>query len=74
MSIIFDINQNHWEQGIIICRDLKNNDPFNRPVVVISSEFSEEKISEFYRAGAARFLIKPFSKNDLIKTLDEVAV
>jgi len=72
--IIFDINQNHWEQGIIICRDLKNNDPFNRPVVVISSEFSEEKISEFYRAGAARFLIKPFSKNDLIKTLEEVAV
>jgi len=71
VAIIFDVNQSHWEQSILICKDLKLNDPYNRPVIIISSEYSNEKISKFYSAGASKFLVKPFSKSDLIKTLKE---
>jgi signal transduction histidine kinase/ActR/RegA family two-component response regulator len=71
--IIFDVNHNHWSQGLLICKDLKKNDSLKRPLIIISSEFMEEKIKEFYEAGADKFLIKPFSRNDLLKALEEVA-
>jgi signal transduction histidine kinase len=70
--IIFDVNHNHWAQSLLICKDLKKNDSLKRPLIVISSEFMEEKIKEFYDAGADKFIIKPFSRNDLVKTLEEV--
>jgi signal transduction histidine kinase len=70
--IIFDVNHNHWAQSLLICKDLKKNDSLQRPLIVISSEFMEEKIKEFYDAGADKFIIKPFSRNDLVKTLEEV--
>lgn len=70
--IIFDVNHNHWAQSLLICRDLKKNDSLKRPLIVISSEFVEEKIKEFYDAGADKFIIKPFSRTDLVKTLEEV--
>jgi DNA-binding response OmpR family regulator len=70
--IIFDVNHNHWAQSLLICRDLKKNDALKRPLIVISSEFMEDKIQEFYEAGADKFIVKPFSRNDLVKTLEEV--
>jgi len=70
--IIFDVSHNHWVQSLLICRDLKKNDSMKRPLIVISSEFVEERIKEFYEAGVDRFIVKPFSRNDLVKTLEEV--
>ena len=70
--IIFDVNHNHWAQSLLICKDLKKNDSLKRPLIVISSEFMEEKIKEFYEVGVDKFMIKPFSRNDLFKTLEEV--
>jgi PAS domain S-box-containing protein len=70
--IIFDVSHNHWAQSLLICRDLKRNDSLKRPLIVISSEFMEEKIKEFYEAGVDKFIVKPFSRNDLFKTLEEV--
>ncbi|GAB4297405.1 MAG: hypothetical protein Kow0098_21540 [Ignavibacteriaceae bacterium] len=70
--LVFDVNKNFWEQGLLICRDIKRNDPFNRPVVIISSEFLEEKIKKYYEAGAAKYLIKPFTKNELLSALSEL--
>lgn len=70
--IIFDVNHNQWNQGLLICKDLKKNDSLNRPLIIISSEFIEERIKEFYEAGADRFIVKPFSRNDLLKALEEV--
>jgi PAS domain S-box-containing protein len=67
--IIFDVHQSHWEQGILICRDIKRNDPLKRPVIVLSSEFVDDKINKFYEAGADKYIIKPFSKNDLMEAL-----
>lgn len=55
----------------MICKDIKKNDPYKRPIIIISSEFIEEKIREFYNAGANKFLIKPFGKSELVKVLNE---
>ncbi|RPI67903.1 MAG: response regulator, partial [Ignavibacteriales bacterium] len=67
--IIFDVHQSHWDQSIIICGDIKRNDPFKRPVLILSSEYLEEKIKEFSKAGADKFIVKPFSKKDLLQAL-----
>lgn len=72
--IIFDVNKNYWQQGIIICKDIIRNDPFKRPLIIISSEYLDTKIKEFYDAGASKFLVKPFSKSDLISALNEIKV
>lgn len=71
--IIFDVNKNYWLQGMLICKDIKKNDPYKRPMIIISSEYFEEKIKEFYNAGAKKFLVKPFGKNELIKVLEEAS-
>jgi len=68
---IFDVDKNYWQQGIFICKDIKRHDPFKRPIIVISSEYIEEKIKEFFHAGATKFLVKPFGKSDLTKIINE---
>lgn len=68
---IFDVDKNYWQQGILICKDIKRHDPFKRPIIIISSEYIEEKIKEFYQAGATKFLVKPFGKLDLTKIIHE---
>ena len=68
---IFDVDKNYWQQGILICKDIKRNDPFKRPIIIISSEYIEERIKEFYQAGASKFLIKPFQKASLTKVIQE---
>lgn len=68
---IFDVDKNYWQQGILICRDIKKHDPYKRPIIIISSEYIEDKINEFYTAGATKFLVKPFGKSDLMKVVSE---
>lgn len=69
--IIIDVNQNNWDHCLDLCKQIKSHDPFKRPIVIISTEHLEEKLNNFLKAGADKFLVKPFSKNDLIKILDE---
>lgn len=70
--ILFDVNQNRWNESIQVCKELKEKDSYMRPIVVISSEFEGNKIREFYEAGADKFLVKPFSKSDLMRSLEEL--
>ncbi len=70
--IIFDVSPNLWTQSLLICKDLKKNDPYKRPIIILSSESIDSRISEFYHAGADKFLIKPFSKSDLVQSLEEI--
>ena len=53
-------------------REIKENDPFKRPVLVLSSEFMHDKIAQFYQSGADKFLVKPFSKNDLLVAVEKI--
>jgi signal transduction histidine kinase/CheY-like chemotaxis protein len=68
---VFDVDKNYWQQGILICKDIKKHDPFKRPIIIISSEYIEDKIKEFYQAGATKFLVKPFGKAELTKIILE---
>jgi len=70
--IIFDVNPRRWEQGLLICKDIKKNDPLKRPIVVLSSEFIETKYQSFLDAGADKFLIKPFTKEKFLDSLNEL--
>jgi PleD family two-component response regulator len=70
--IILDVNPTNWDECISLCSEIKKQDRFNRPLLIISSEFQENRIIKFYEAGAAKFLIKPFSKNDLLNALKEI--
>ena len=70
--IIFDVNPHRWEQGLLICKDIKRNDPLQRPIVVLSSEFVEAKYQSFLDAGADKFLIKPFTKEKFLDSLSEL--
>ncbi len=68
--ILIDVNQMHFEQNLIIVRDIYKNDVYKRPILVSSTETSDEKIKKFSAAGAKKFLLKPFSKIDLLNALD----
>lgn len=70
---VFDVDKNYWQQGILICRDIKRHDPYKRPIIIISSEYIEEKIKEFYTAGATKFVVKPFGKSELVKVITEIS-
>lgn len=70
--VILDINLNQWNDGLALCKEIKNKDPFKRPVFIMSGETDKNKINEFYKAGAAKFIIKPFTRADLIESLSAI--
>ncbi len=71
-AVIFDVNQGYWDHSLTICREIKSSDPFKRPIIIVSNEFVETKIQQFLDAGADEFLVKPFSRTDLLQALKKV--
>ncbi len=67
--IIIDVDRNFWEQSLKICRHIKKIDLLERPIVILSNEFDDERTEQFIKAGASKFLIKPFTKNDIFNAL-----
>lgn len=67
--VILDINLNQWHDGLALCKEIHNKDPFKRPVFIMSGETDKKKINAFYKAGAAKFLVKPFNKLEIIEAL-----
>jgi len=70
--IIFEVDQNVWDEGLDYCRKIKKIS--KKKIIILSSEFLEEKIRSFFEAGADKFLIKPFSKTDLLNAIDELKI
>jgi len=70
--IILDVPKNLWDKCLEMVREIKENDPYKRPILVLSSEFMHDKIAKFYQSGADKFLVKPFSKNDLLVSIDKI--
>lgn len=68
--IVFDVDKNVWEEGLEYCRKIREIS--KEKIIILSSEFLEEKIRSFFEAGADKFLIKPFSKTDLLNVIDEL--
>ncbi len=72
--IIIDVNPNRWEQNLKLSEEIKQNDPLKRPILIISNEYVDDKIKQFYDIGISKFLVKPFSKSLLLKALEELKV
>jgi two-component system response regulator CiaR len=70
--IILDVPKYLWNKCLEMVREIKDNDPLKRPVLILSSEFMHDKIAQFYQSGADKFLVKPFSKNDLLVSIEKI--
>jgi PAS domain S-box-containing protein len=70
--IIFDVTVNYWNRGLEIVRKVRDTKNSNIPILILSSEFLQEKIQEFRKAGADEFLVKPFAKIDLINSISKI--
>ncbi|MFI5236438.1 MAG: hybrid sensor histidine kinase/response regulator [Ignavibacteriales bacterium] len=73
-ALIFDVTINFWEKGLEIVREVKKAESEKIPVLVLSSEFLQEKIQQFRSAGADEFLVKPFAKGDLVSMINKITV
>lgn len=70
--ILSDINMPEMD-GLEMLRKMKENPVYqNIPVIVISTEGSEDRISEAFSHGAKGFIKKPFLPEDLKKILHDV--
>ena len=70
--MIFDVAINFWDRGIEIVKRVKTTENSQVPVLVLSSEFLQEKIQQYKNAGADEFLIKPFAKGDLLSVINKI--
>lgn len=69
---ILNVEKNQWDNCLSLCKEIKNCDNLKRPLIILSSEYLADKMKQFYEAGADKFIVKPFTKKDLIKNLDEI--
>jgi len=72
-AIIFDVTVNYWNRGIDLVKKVRKNKDRKIPIVILSSEFLQEKIQQFRSAGADEFLVKPFAKTELVSLINKVA-
>ena len=71
-AIIFDVTINYWDRDLELVRKVRNNKDMKIPILILSSEFLQEKILQFRKAGADEFLVKPFAKVDLINSINKI--
>jgi DNA-binding response OmpR family regulator len=71
-AIIFDVAINYWNRGLEIVRNVRKDKNSKIPIVILSSEFLQEKIQQFRKAGADEFLVKPFAKGELVSLIKKI--
>jgi signal transduction histidine kinase/CheY-like chemotaxis protein len=71
-AIIFDVTVNYWGRDLELVRKVRINKNTKIPILILSSEFLQEKIQQFRKAGADEFLVKPFAKIDLINSINKI--
>jgi two-component system chemotaxis response regulator CheY len=59
--------------GIYALREIMTADP-NAKVIVVSAIGQKSVLQDAFRLGAVDFIVKPFDKQALIKTLEQFAV
>jgi len=69
-ALVVDVMIPH-PSGIEVCRHLRNSG-FDGPIVVISARSNADDRAAAQRAGADRFLAKPFALAELVSTLDSL--
>jgi CheY-like chemotaxis protein len=71
-AMIFDVTINYWDKGLEIIREIKKSSDKKIPILILSSEFLQEKIQQFRKAGADEFLVKPFAKGELVSLINKI--
>jgi signal transduction histidine kinase/CheY-like chemotaxis protein len=71
-ALIFDVTINFWDKGLEIIREIKKSNDQKIPILILSSEFLQEKIQQFRKAGADEFLVKPFAKGELVSLINKI--
>ena len=69
-ALVVDVMIPH-PSGIEVCRHLRSRG-FDGPIVVISARSNADDRAAAQRAGADRFLAKPFALAELVSTLDSL--
>lgn len=69
-ALVVDVMIPH-PSGIEVCRHLRSSG-FEGPIVVISARSNADDRAAAQRAGADRFLAKPFALAELVSTLDSL--
>lgn len=69
-ALVVDVMIPH-PSGIEVCRHLRSSG-FDGPIVVISARSNPDDRAAAQRAGADRFLAKPFALAELVSTLDSL--
>jgi DNA-binding response OmpR family regulator len=69
-ALVIDVMIPH-PSGIEVCRHLRSSG-FDRSIVVISARSNADDRTAAQRAGADRFLAKPFALAELVSTLDSL--
>lgn len=72
-AIIFDVTVNYWNRGLDLVRKVRKDKNKNIPILILSSEFLQEKIQQFRTAGADEFLVKPFAKGELVTLVNKIS-
>ena len=67
-AIVLDVMIPH-PSGVEVCRHLRAVG-YDGVIIVVSARSNPDDLSTARRAGADRFLAKPFALADLVKTLD----
>ena len=69
--IAIDVNPSIWEKYLNLCLNIQSNDVKKRQIIILSSELLDDKIDEFYNIGIDKFVVKPFSKSEILKAFEE---
>jgi DNA-binding response OmpR family regulator len=69
-ALVVDVMIPH-PSGIEVCRHLRSSG-FDGPIVVISARSNADDRAAAQRAGADRFLAKPFALAELVSTVDSL--
>jgi signal transduction histidine kinase len=69
--IAIDVNPTMWEKSINLCRNIQTNNMKKRKIIILSNEFVDDKIDELYNIGIDKFVVKPFSKSEILKAFEK---
>jgi len=71
-AIVFDVAINYWNRGLEIVQNVRKEKNQKIPIIILSSEFLQERIQQFRNAGADEFLVKPFAKGELVTLIKKI--
>ena len=71
-AIIFDVTVNYWNKSLDLVKKVRTSIDGNIPILILSSEFLQERIQQFRTAGANEFLVKPFGKADIVNSIQKI--